>query len=253
MEDILRTVASSLQTPVVVLLLVLAALMVVALGVLIAEIFTERRHFKVRIPQLVDDLRKNGDTADVIENSGLLRRQRDALLELLRHPDATDDERESMAVNLVFMEQSHFDNRVRVTDLIAKVAPMLGLMGTLIPLGPGLVAIGGGDTATLSESLLMAFDTTVLGLVVACIAILISTIHKSWYSKYMSAFEAAAECVLGLVSERGYDGDGKAADDGDDADGGKAAHAMSGTGLDRDATAAMATLDDEPVAGGGPR
>lgn len=247
MEDILRTVASSLQTPVVVLLFVLAALMVVSLGALIVEALTERRHFKVRIPKLVDDLRGNDDTAEVIENSGLLRRQRDALLELLRHPDATDDERESMAVNLVFLEQSHFDNRVRVTDLIAKVAPMLGLMGTLIPLGPGLVAIGGGDTATLSESLLMAFDTTVLGLVVACISILISTIHKSWYSKYMSAFEAATECVLGIAADhRGFGSRADAGDDGEPA-------ADDGVELDEDATAAMASLDVEPDAGGDQR
>lgn len=38
---------------------------------------------------------------------------------------------------------------------------MLGLLGTLIPLGPGIIALGQGDTQTLSTSLLTAFDTTI--------------------------------------------------------------------------------------------
>ena len=71
------------------------------------------------------------------------------------------------------------DNRVKITDLIAKVAPMLGLMGTLIPLGPGIVAIGEGDVQVLAESLLIAFDTTVLGLIVAAVALCVSTIRKA--------------------------------------------------------------------------
>ena len=200
LNETMRMIASALQTPVVCLLVALVAIMIIMLGMLVAEVFTERRRFKVKMPVLVDELQRGDDVPHTIEKSGLLRRQRDALLELLRHPGASDEARESMAVNLVFAEQTHFDNRVKVTDLIAKISPMLGLMGTLIPLGPGLMAIGSGDTSTLSASLLMAFDTTVLGLVVAAISLLISTIRKSWYAKYMSAFEAATECVLEAAS-----------------------------------------------------
>ncbi len=200
LNETMRMIASALQTPVVCLLVLLVAIMIIMIGMLVAEVFTERRHFDVAMPLLVDELQRGSDVPGTIERSGLLRRQRDALIELLRHPDASDDARESMAVNLVFVEQSHFDNRVKVTDTIAKISPMLGLMGTLIPLGPGLMAIGSGDTSTLSASLLMAFDTTVLGLVVAAVSVLISTIRKSWYAKYMSAFEAATECVLEAAS-----------------------------------------------------
>ena len=35
--------------------------------------------------------------------------------------------------------------------MIAKLGPMFGLLGPLIPLGPGIVALGQGDTVTLSE------------------------------------------------------------------------------------------------------
>lgn len=200
--NLLRSMASSLQMPVIVLLIALVVVIVVIVGMLIAEVFTERLHFKVSLPRLVDDLRQNPETAEVIEHSELLRRQKDALLELLSHPDIDEASRESLAVNLVAQEQAHFDVRVKVTDTIAKVAPMLGLMGTLIPLGPGLIAIGEGNTEVLSQSLLIAFDTTILGLIVAAVALVVSVIRKTWYTKYMAAFETAAECTLQIANEQ---------------------------------------------------
>jgi len=196
LTDVLHTMSSSLQGPVIILLIGLVVVICVFLGMLIAEIFTERRLFRVSLPDMIDQLNSQDDTEQVIRNSGLLGRQKASLIELLCHPDATSGERESLAVNMVSREQGIFDARVKVTDLIAKVAPMLGLMGTLIPLGPGIVAIGEGDVQLLAESLLIAFDTTVLGLIIAAVALCISTVRKAWYAKYMSAFEAAAECVL---------------------------------------------------------
>ena len=199
--DIMHTITNALQVPVIVLLMALAVLMVVIMGMLLAEFFTERRYFRLSVPELVDNLQSSPDPEAVIRESGMLRRQKTALFELLSHPLATPSERESMAVNIVAQEQAIFDNRVKVTDFIAKVGPMLGLMGTLIPLGPGVIAIGAGDTETLSVSLLVAFDTTIMGLVVAALALLVSTIRKSWYTKYNAAFEAACEVVLEKANE----------------------------------------------------
>ena len=199
--DVMHTVASSLRVPVIVLLLLLALFMIVMVGMLVAEFFTERRYFRLNVPKLVDDLRASDDPVAVVRESGMLRRQKNALYELLNHPHATEIDREAMAMNIVAQEQAIFDNRVKVTDFISKVAPMLGLMGTLIPLGPGVIAIGSGDTQLLSESLLIAFDTTIIGLIVAALALLVSTIRKSWYAKYNAAFEAACEVVLEKANE----------------------------------------------------
>ena len=194
--DIMHTLSSMMEQPVIVILIALVVVMVVIIGMLIAELFTEHRYFRLSVPKLVDDLAESGDPEATIRESGMLGRQKAALLGLLNHPEATPQERESLAVNIVAQEQHIFDTRVKVTDLISKVAPMMGLMGTLIPLGPGILAIGEGETSLLAESLLVAFDTTVLGLLVAALALIVSTIRKSWYAKYMAAFEAATECTL---------------------------------------------------------
>lgn len=200
-HDILRAAASALEIPVVVLL-VLALLAAAALvGWLIAEYFTERRHLKVALPSLMEQLRTAPDRAAVIEQSGLLRRQKDALLELLRHPDFTDATREALAVELLEREQDRYDDIVKLSELLARLAPMLGLLGTLIPLGPGVIALGQGDTYTLSTSLLTAFDTTIAGLVAAAFAIVVSNIRRRWYRAYGSMLEALCTELLELQKE----------------------------------------------------
>ena len=83
--------------------------------------------------------------------------------------------------------------------MIAKLGPMFGLLGTLIPLGPGIVALGQGDTVTLSESMNVAFDTTIAG-VISAAASVISHIRKRWYNDDMVSLETLMEAVLEEVT-----------------------------------------------------
>lgn len=215
----LRTVANSLQIPVIMILLLLIALVIILFGSLIAEIFTERRLMKAVMPEMVDKLRDclqiesdygyvgkaaadmtvEKNIIEVIENSGLLRRQKAALRELTAHEGITPLMRESLAVRLIHEEKTHYDRILRISDLVARLAPVFGLLGTLIPLGPGIIALGQGDTYTLSLSLLTAFDTTVAGLISAAGAYFISAVRRAWYSDYMSALEMSMECVLEVL------------------------------------------------------
>lgn len=202
-NNMLRAVASSLNSPVIVILLLLIAATIVLLGTLVAELFTERRCLKVSLPALMDELRTGQQpTEECIEQSSLLKTQKAVLTELSRHPDFTPEMRQALAIRLLEEEKNRFDRRMQPTDLIAKLGPMFGLLGTLIPLGPGLIALGQGDTYTLSQSLLTAFDTTIAGLISAAVAMLISTARKGWYDNYMSILEALAECVLEVEKER---------------------------------------------------
>ncbi|MBQ6496328.1 MAG: MotA/TolQ/ExbB proton channel family protein [Firmicutes bacterium] len=197
-KDILRVVCSTLQIPTIIILLLLILVMILILGSFFAELFTERRALKVNIPELVDELQgKNmSEQEQVIAESGLLKRQKAACQELIKRVVYPDDTREALARQLISDEESRYTKITRVTDLIARVAPMFGLMGTLIPLGPGLIALGQGDTKTLSDSLLIAFDTTIAGLVSAAVAFVISGIRKGWYEQYMVGLETVMETIL---------------------------------------------------------
>lgn len=79
--------------------------------------------------------------------------------------------------------------RIERADFITKLAPMLGLMGTLIPLGPGLAALGEGNIKILSTAMSVAFDTTVLGLLCGMIGFIISRFRRRWYDKALTLME----------------------------------------------------------------
>lgn len=193
----MRNICSHMQIPVIVILLLFCAVTLVIIGTLITEIFMERRHVKVWVPKLADELRKESVSPDkIIYKSRLLKRQKIALIELTKHDDFSATMREALAVRLVQEERARYDSIIKLSDLIVKLGPAAGLLGTLIPLGPGIIAMGQGDTYTLSQSLMVAFDTTILGLSCGCLNTVISTIRKKWYTNDISILETLMECVL---------------------------------------------------------
>ncbi len=80
--------------------------------------------------------------------------------------------------------------RIDHCDFLARIAPMLGLMGTLIPLGPGLAALGEGELTILSTAVSVAFDTTVLGLMVGIAGFVMGRLGRRWYDELLTSLEA---------------------------------------------------------------
>lgn len=202
-KEILRVVSSSLQIPTIIILILLILLTILMLGSFVAEIFTERKSLKFNIPGLVDQLqgKSSAEMKEAIENSDLLNRQKESCRELINRVSYNDDTREALARQLIADEEMRYGKIVKITDLISRVAPMFGLMGTLIPLGPGLIALGQGDTSTLSDSLLIAFDTTVAGLISGAISYVVSGIRKGWYEEYMIGLETIMETILDVQGD----------------------------------------------------
>ena len=159
---------------------------------------TERKSLRLNIPKLVDDLqgKSTAEMKEVIASSSLLTRQKAAAQELISRVTYPDDTREALARQLIADEEARYNKIIKITDLTSRVAPMFGLMGTLIPLGPGLIALGKGDAATLSSSLLIAFDTTVAGLISGAVSYVVSGIRKGWYEEYMIGLETIMETIL---------------------------------------------------------
>lgn len=81
------------------------------------------------------------------------------------------------------------NRRIDRADLIARMGPMLGLMGTLIPLGPGLAALGRGELDLLAQAVTVAFNTTVLGLLAGIIGFLLGRLRRRWYDVAIDQLE----------------------------------------------------------------
>lgn len=79
--------------------------------------------------------------------------------------------------------------RIERADILTRAAPMLGLMATLISLGPGLTALSNGDLGLLAQAMLTAFDSTVLGLAAGIIGYIIGRLRRRWYDEVLSRWE----------------------------------------------------------------
>ena len=134
--------------------------------------------------------------SDLVNRNELLPRQKKVLKQLIQEQKMDSESREIYAAQLLFEEEEHYQNYLRWPQMISKLSPMFGLLGTLVPLGPGLMALGEGNTALLSQSLLIAFDTTSAGVLIAAVALVIAQIRRQWYRNYAQVLESLMEVIL---------------------------------------------------------
>jgi biopolymer transport protein ExbB/TolQ len=85
--------------------------------------------------------------------------------------------------------------RLDRTRVWIRLAPILGLMTTLIPISPALVGLAKGDMKTLSANLILAFSTTIIGLLISALAFLISHTRERIYMQDIGDIEYALELM----------------------------------------------------------
>ena len=201
----LNVISQSLTIPVMVLLLIIAVVSVIALGGFRSEYTSMKKVgvgkirdliFKINTAASVDDL------MNVISGSDIPKSQKKVLTEIAKSEALDSDSREALARKLVEHEEEKIDKSLRNTDIITRVGPTLGLMGTLIPLGPGLAALGAGDVNTLADALTIAFDTTVVGIGSGALCYFISKIRRGWYDQYLSDLDALSDAVLFFMNKQ---------------------------------------------------
>ncbi|NVJ98217.1 MAG: MotA/TolQ/ExbB proton channel family protein [Alphaproteobacteria bacterium] len=71
--------------------------------------------------------------------------------------------------------------------MVSRVAPMLGLIATMIPMGPALKSLSDGDVQGISENLIVAFSAVIFGLVIASITFFIASTKKKWLAQELVA------------------------------------------------------------------
>jgi biopolymer transport protein ExbB/TolQ len=203
LSDVLRSIAEVLLNPVLVVLIAFMAITVIMLGSLVVEALTETRRLTRAFPALVKDIRSGRSVTAAVGSSRILKRQKAALLDIATDETLTPAARESLAARAIERERASLDRITFVTDIIARLGPAFGLIATLIPLGPGVVALGMGDTATLSAAMLTAFDATVAGLISSGISFIISGARKRMYASRLASYETATELILERLDSEG--------------------------------------------------
>jgi biopolymer transport protein ExbB/TolQ len=198
----LYVVSQSLLMPVLVILLIVLIYVVIESGGVISEYSMRRKTNFVEVEDFINNISNPGTPEkinEVVEASNIPVNQKEILEKLANSIEIGEKSREVMARKLIEEEELKAIKKTEKTDIIAKIGPALGLMGTLIPMGPGLAALGAGDITTLSQNLIVAFDAAILGLASAAIAFTISRIRKRWYEDELSTLDALAEPILEVI------------------------------------------------------
>lgn len=204
LTSLIHILSESLLTPVIVLLVISIVIVILSFGGLINEYISRK---PIKSKDLEDLIRKISFSTNVdqmkeeIANSNLFDYQKEVLTRIADNYDIGPDARKALASELISAQETRLIKKTNKTDILVRVGPSLGLLGTLIPLGPGLAALGSGDIATLAESLTIAFDTTVTGLTVGALSFLISKYKKQWYESELIDVETVAEAVLETINK----------------------------------------------------
>ncbi len=193
--ETLYFLSTGLLLPVLIVLIASMAGELMTLGGLIREAIERRRTawpWREFLAQIRDD---SG------EAEGFYR------LRLTGYAARFQQETRSIRQNRLAVKKCLEDIEIAVGKRLARlsiqtrVGPMLGLVGTLLPLGPALTGLASGDVQALAGNLIIAFTTTVFGILVGAFAYAVSLIRRAWYEQDLSDLEYIVEVLFSAAQE----------------------------------------------------
>jgi biopolymer transport protein ExbB/TolQ len=192
--DGLAEIATALEVPVLVAAVAALLLCALELGRFGVEYWRRRaraRDFDLR--ELTRQAIAEPQRAAVIAYSSPSTLAAEALVEIATAPgpDRTRESEHALARYELAVQR-----RLDRTRLLVRAGPAIGLMGTLIPLAPGLAALGDGNVSALAENLRDAFGATVVGLLVGTVAFALTLARTRMYTEDLAALEQGAEALL---------------------------------------------------------
>ena len=191
--EALAHIAEALRVPVLVLALIVLLVCAVELGRFATELWVRRRSGRGGLLRIArQSIAEPGQAAALSQQAPSAFAAR-AVLEIARAASA--GESEGVEYALADYELA-VQRRLDRTRILVRAGPALGLMGTLIPLAPGLAALGHGEVSTLATDLRTAFAATVVGLLVGTIAFALTLTRTRMYTEDLAALERAAATVL---------------------------------------------------------
>lgn len=195
MEVISKTlfwVANSLLIPDIIILLFLFARSLLLIGSFYDQFMTKRKNDKAigsRIKELsylsIEELR-----AVIPKNDNSL------FIKYLRDLLATTPS-EAYSDYLISSFENEADKDLALSKMLAKMGPVLGLIGTLIAMSPALVGLSTGDISGMAYNMQVVFATTVVGLVVSAIGLVTLQTKQRWYAKDVNNLDYVARILTG--------------------------------------------------------
>ena len=211
LQSAIYQISTSLLYPVIIILLGMTAFIVVEIGMFSFEWLARAGRLKGGAKS--NDLEKGVLEAKALIDEGSFE-EGVSLLEnvttkrfvylfldgILALKETQPDCPDMFAINVEKLLQkcdSFISKRLERTKVMVRLGPMLGLMGTLIPMGPALLALTSGDVDTLANNLIIAFGTTVVGLLIGSVSYILYTVRRRWYEDDMNDITYICEVLFG--------------------------------------------------------
>ena len=192
--EILNWVSGSFMLPDIVLLLAAMIFALIELGGFCSTWLTLLRHRKRR-EAIMELLRRDQRIDPSILGQGIFARHLGALAEM--------NWDEIHCEKLIFDFSQNYEHELERAKFMMKIGPMLGLMGTLIPMGPALAGLASGDVASMAYNMQIAFGTTVVGIFVAGVGLLLYSVKKHWFADEIAGLRYALDIHLRKEASHG--------------------------------------------------
>lgn len=188
LSNMMNVFQVSLMLPVMILLTILEFVTLVQVGDFISE-YTKRHRNWSSLETICKKIQHDLKKSDFSEASRKLEdiRQNELVTSFAKESAPYLEEQHIPAIERLSQEyEIKMAKRLEHTKITNTIGPILGLMGTLIPLGPALIGLSAGDLGTLAQNLMVAFATTVVGLFAAGISYVLMQIRRRWYWEDMA-------------------------------------------------------------------
>ena len=131
----------------------------------------------------IEDLKQSLPEKD---NSLLIKYMRDLL---------TTKPSEAYSDFLISNFENEAEKDLALSKILAKMGPVLGLIGTLIAMSPALVGLSTGDISGMAYNMQVVFATTVVGLVVSAAGLITLQFKQRWYAKDVNNLDYIARTL----------------------------------------------------------
>ncbi|HMM01841.1 MULTISPECIES: MotA/TolQ/ExbB proton channel family protein [unclassified Dysgonomonas] len=177
-SKVLFWVANSLLIPDIIILLFLFARSLLLIGSFYNQFMVKRKNDK----ELNDRIKNLSITNIDTLKSSLPEKDNSLFVRYLRDLLATPAS-DAYSDYLISNFENEAEKDVSLSKLLAKMGPVLGLIGTLIAMSPALVGLSTGDISGMAYNMQVVFATTVVGLVVSAVGLVTLQFKQRWYAK----------------------------------------------------------------------
>lgn len=184
MTEILNWVSASFLLPDLVLLFAAMLFALVELGGFCSTYLMLLRQRRRR-EELMNDLRSEKVLSEEHLGHGVFARHLAELMALKWDPIHCEKR--------IFDFSRMYEHELERARFLMKIGPMLGLMGTLIPMGPALAGLASGDIGSMAYNMQIAFGTTVVGIFVAGVGLLLYSVKRHWFADEISCLQYALD------------------------------------------------------------